>query len=439
MSRPQRLTRAGVVLFTTVAVGAVGAPALAASTGTASVSGSRITFKAAVERGNSVTITRSGRTVTIDDRVKIKPGKGCKAVKGDRTKVRCTTKKNPAEVAAYLYDGNDTLVNRTSIRTTVSAGPGNDRITGGSGNDRLVGDSGNDRIWGGAGHDSLDGGSGHDIVDGGSGNDRIGAQTGNDKVYGGSGNDTLSGGSGDDRVVGGDGNDTLNADSGNDSLDGGAGHDRLVAGTGNDKLWGGSGNDRLFGNDGNDLLYAADGNDHLDGGAGDDGLYGEAGNDRLVGDRGNDREYGGTGNDTFDQNVRIGTDSDLFVGGAGQDLVTYEKRTENLYISNDGRTGDDGASNWYPNADEPDTGYRFVSYEKDTISADVEDLTGGRGGDAIKGNYDPNVLRGTYGLDDISGGGANDRLYGSFILDGGDGIDLCRGEHQSGKFYCELD
>jgi Ca2+-binding RTX toxin-like protein len=370
MARTSWPARIGVTLLTTIAVGAVGTPALAATTGTASVSGTKITFKAGSQKNNAVTFTRSGRTITINDRVKIKAGKGCKAVKGDNTKVRCTTKKNPTQITAHLGDRTDTLANKTTLKFYGYGGSGDDKLFGGNGSDRLYGDSGNDRIWGYGGNDSIDAGTGNDIVDAGTGNDRIAAGTGTDKVYG------------------------------------------------------GTGNDRVYGNDGNDQLHGGAGNDHLDGGAGDDKLYGDAGNDRLLGDRGNDKEYGGSGNDTFDQNTRIGDDSDLFVGGTGQDLVTYEKRTENLVLTNDDGIGDDGANSYFFD----DIHYSRFSYEKDTISADVENLTGGSGQDLIGGNSDDNVINGGAGKsNELFGGGGDDVIRGAGYLEGGSGRDRLYG------------
>ncbi|WP_433827623.1 hypothetical protein ACQP2E_37250 [Actinoplanes sp. CA-015351] len=70
------------MLLATMTAGAIGAPAMAASTGAASVSSTTVTYQAGLRKINAVTLTRSGRTVTIDDRVTIKAGKGCKRVKG---------------------------------------------------------------------------------------------------------------------------------------------------------------------------------------------------------------------------------------------------------------------------------------------------------------------------------------------------------------------
>src|SRR3954454_13789602 len=105
LSRPTWLARVSLSLLTTIGVGALAAaPAEAASTGVASVvESTKVQYKAAKGKQNKVVITRSGRTITIDDKAAIKPGKGCKQVKGDKTKVRCTTGKTPTRVRAYTY------------------------------------------------------------------------------------------------------------------------------------------------------------------------------------------------------------------------------------------------------------------------------------------------------------------------------------------------
>ncbi|MBB2945650.1 Ca2+-binding RTX toxin-like protein [Actinoplanes lutulentus] len=383
MSHSPWLARIGVSLITTVAVGAVAAPASAAPAGVASVSGtSKIVFKAAPGKANSINFSQSGRTITINDSVPLKAGKGCKPVKGDKTKVKCTTKKAPTQITAHLGDKNDALSNRTKINFFGYAGTGDDKLYGGPGYDRLVGDSGNDRIWGGAGNDSLDGSTGNDQIDGGAGtdkvygsagSDRLTGGAGNDYVYGGTGNDTLYGGAGNDRVVGEVGHDVINGEAGNDSLDGGAGNDRVLGGTGDDKL------------------------------------YGSDGDDELRGDDGNDKEYGGAGNDRFVQATTTKVDADLFAGGTGKDEVTYAKRETGVTISNNGVAGDDGTMAY-------EAGKTYQA-EHDTISTDIEVLVGGDGSDRILGGPDNDFLYGMLSSDYLNGGAGDDYLNG-----GGTGI-----------------
>src|SRR3954453_23086067 len=76
-------------------------PAWAASAGLAQVVGTKtVQFNALLGQSNALVITISGRTVTLDDRVALKPGRGCKKV--DSTKVKCTTSKATAKLSVAL-------------------------------------------------------------------------------------------------------------------------------------------------------------------------------------------------------------------------------------------------------------------------------------------------------------------------------------------------
>src|SRR6188508_2036217 len=96
MSRTTLAAAGLALLATTAAVGLAAAPAQASAGGLASVYATvKVQYKAAKGKQNKVVITRAGNTITIDDVVAVKAGKGCKKVKGDKTKVRCTTRKAP--------------------------------------------------------------------------------------------------------------------------------------------------------------------------------------------------------------------------------------------------------------------------------------------------------------------------------------------------------
>ncbi|MEU4419991.1 calcium-binding protein [Actinoplanes sp. NPDC024001] len=301
-------------LLSTAGLGLVAAPAQAAALGEVSLhpgpDGSYVRYVAAKNATNKVVITRSGNTVTIDDRVKIKAGTDCTAVKGDKTKVRCTSP-DTTEVRMWLFDKGDAAVNRTSLMLNVYGGSGNDSITGGSQRDLLRGESGNDKIWG---------------------------QGGRDKLYGDSGSD------------------------------------RLYGGTGIDDIYNGNGTDVVYGNSGSDRLHGSDGD-------------------------GNDKLYGGTGNDQF-MPARNVDGADLFVGNSGTDAVHYWWRDLPVSADLDGAKGDDGAKG-----------------ERDTISADIENLSGGQGHDVLRGDKGRNVIRGQWGNDRIYGGGGNDTLDGESTND----------------------
>jgi Ca2+-binding RTX toxin-like protein len=454
MVSSQRMAHLSVALLTAIAVSAVGTPAMAASSGVASVSGGTVTYKAAKQRRNTVVVTKSVRTITIDDRVTVRPGKGCKRVKGDKTKVRCTTPETPTAIKVYLGDGNDTFKNKSKIKSFAYGGSGHDQLTGGSGADRLVGDSGNDKIWGGSGDDSLDGGTGHDVIKGGAGNDRIWGQSGNDRLLGDVGHDVLSGGAGNDVLTGQAGNDKEYGDSGNDTftqvsagrvdadvLKGGAGRDTVSYATRTKTVWVSTGdikaddgqsgeNDTvhpdvevltggpawdvlrghtLYGNDGKDalygtLLYGGNGDDKLYGTSGDDRLYGGAGNDELNGWSGDDLLEGGTGNDFLGgDDTELETSNpigrDVIRGGPGTDYVSYNGHSKPVTVNLDGLANDGQAG------------------ENDLVGADVENINGSWQSDVLTGNDAANYINGASGDDVIRGGGGNDTLYGNLGAD----------------------
>ncbi|GAA3947387.1 calcium-binding protein [Actinoplanes auranticolor] len=285
------LTVAGVTAAAVASTAFFAVPAQAASAGLAKVVGSStVQFNALLGKSNGLTITISGRTVTLNDKVAIKAGKGCKAVKGDKTKVKCKTKKKTSRLSVALGDKNDWVLNKTSVYMLADGGSGTDKLTGGSAADQLQGGTGNDKLYGRGGIDTLFGGSGNDHLAGGAGNDRIDAGPGTDKAYGEAGND---------EILGGSGNDTLSGAAGIDGIEGGAGNDTITGAAGNDVLVGDAGNDRITGSTGDDVVYGDAGNDWLAGDAGKDIVLGEAGNDTVAGGDGNDYLFGKAGNDTI--------------------------------------------------------------------------------------------------------------------------------------------
>ncbi|SNY04127.1 calcium-binding protein [Paractinoplanes atraurantiacus] len=311
----------------TITAGAVAAPAQAATiAGTVSVERSTIVAYVA-ELGtarHNVSITRSGRTVTVDDSVPLKAGKGCVAVSGDRTKARCTL--NPTWLRVVLGGYNDVLVNRTDLSMTANGGAGNDRITGGPKRDILTGNLGADAIWGLGGNDTIEDVYGGNALSGGDGDDTIMGGWGNDRLYGGNGDDELNGFLGNDIEDGGPGADHFSQNddpvrSDADAFVGGPGLDYVsyrfrtkpvtadadavrgddgvpgehdTIGTSVEAIEGGHGNDRLIGTSRSDYLYGLEGNDVINGYAGNDFLFGGAGRDSVNGGVGTDQcERGG--------------------------------------------------------------------------------------------------------------------------------------------------
>lgn len=403
MARFVWLPRAALVLLTTVSAGALAAPAQAATTGVASVVAStKVQFKAANGKQNQVAVTRTRNTITIDDRVVIKAGKGCKAVKGDKTKVKCTTRKAPTQVLVYTYDKADSIRNETSVPVYADGGTGNDEVLGGSGADELHGWTGADRIYGRGGEDHIWG------------------WTGSNTIYGGAAKDTIWGGSSVDYIYGEGGKDEIFGDAGNDRIHGGAERDWLIGEAGNDSIWG---------DDADDYLYGSAGDDILSGGNGLDELYPDDGHDRVYGGPGGDRisAYAINGE---------GVGADYYSGGGGHDWLTYGSYfTKAVTVDADGVTGDDGAKG-----------------ERDTVATDIEAITGGSGDDVIVGRPGGDNLSGGPGDDSLYGGGGADFLDGDDgddylssndddkapdSLNGGDGDDECLPGDQDYSFNCE--
>ncbi|MEV4345030.1 calcium-binding protein [Actinoplanes sp. NPDC049596] len=173
-------------------------PAQAASTAVAYTVadqyGDVIVYKAATGKANRVVVA-SGPPyyISIDDKFPIRAGKGCKAVKGDRTRVLCGAGELTERVQVSTFDRGDSIVNKTRLRLIAYGGTGNDTIRGSSSGDVIHGGSGADTAYGNGGPDALHGEAGNDALYGGAGNDRL---------FGGPGKDKLRGGPGKNHVVG---------------------------------------------------------------------------------------------------------------------------------------------------------------------------------------------------------------------------------------------
>ncbi|MBG0560912.1 calcium-binding protein [Actinoplanes aureus] len=314
-----RLAQVGVALLTAAGIGAVAVPAQAASTGIARVKGGdEVHYIAGSNLTNKVVVTRSGRVVTIDDRVPIRAGAGCKAVKGDRTKVRCTVRNKSVSgktVVVQLGNKNDSFINRTPFSSIGYGGSGSDSLTGGRGADHFRGESGKDKLVGAGGRDLLYGNGGDDRLSGGDERDSVHGGNGNDVMTGNNGPDLLNGGPGDDNQYGGAGDDDFwTWGSGTDGADlylGGSGRDKIqyiartqpirvdldgakgddgaagehdTVGADIEDIRGGSGDDILVGNGSANRLDGVLGNDRIFGGDGRDQLLGDSGNDYLSGE-----------------------------------------------------------------------------------------------------------------------------------------------------------
>ncbi|WIM96369.1 calcium-binding protein [Actinoplanes oblitus] len=231
MRRPVAISLIAVAL-----IGFAATPAQAAGTGTVSVvQSTKVRYWAAAGQRNRVVITRSGTTVTIDDVYAIKAGTGCKRVRGDRTRVRCTLATAPTQVIVWAGDRNDRITNDSDLRLDANGERGSDVIVGGPRRDRIEGDTGNDRIYGRGGRDSLNGFEGDDYIDAGAGYDFISAGPGDDVLHGGSEDDFIYGEAGDDTLYGDAGGDYLNGDDGSADARDKRGRDVLYGGAGDDQ------------------------------------------------------------------------------------------------------------------------------------------------------------------------------------------------------------
>ncbi len=260
----------------------------------------------------------------------------------------------------------------TQSVTSAATDPVGDFITGTAGPDQgvnsLNGTAFSDRIQGLAGADTLNGAGGSDVLEGGAGAD------------------TLNGGTGDDLLFGDGGGDVLNGDAGNDTLTGGAGNDDVNGGAGNDTI-----------------LYAmGDGNDAMNGGADTDTLTitGGADDDVL------DVRFSGV------RQIEGGNVTNVEVINAnlqgGSDTLNYSTTVAAVAIAVNLSTG-------------VASGFNQI--------ANIENVTGGQGGDNIVGSAGANVLAGLQGADTIDGAGGDDVIAattgdGNDNYNGGAGIDF---------------
>ena len=189
-------------------------------------------------------------------------------------------------------------------------------------------------------------------------------------------------------LVGGDDEDVLRGGSGADYISGMDGPDLISGGPGSDRL----------GADASPLTFPPmtdAGEDVIRGGPGNDVLRGGLDDDRLDGGAGDDEEHGSDGHDIFLQGTQANGSDHLF-GGEDRDEARYQARRSAVRVTLDNKRND-GA-----NGERDSVGFKL----------DLEDVTGGRGDDVIKGSKAANVLAGRAGGD---------------LLVGKAGIDICIG------------
>jgi len=325
----------------------------------------------------------------------------------DAVKIRGSGSADTITLGADGIAFNTDTVNDVTVANAdsfvVSLGAGNDIFSGSGGYGTGLTFASIITAYGGDGNDVMTGGTGADVLSGGAGNDTLRGATDAalDVVA-----DALNGDDGDDTF------DAGNASNGGDTFNGGAGTDtvsyalRTVAVV---VTVGAGAND---GESGETDSVAADietvtggaGNDTLTGGALAETLNGGAGDDTLTGGDGNDILNGNNGDDTFLAGVATADGADVYNGGAGIDVVSYTARTAGVTASIDGIANDGETS----------------ASEGDNVKADVEDLTGGAGGDTLTGSASANTLTGGLGDDVLSGLAGNDVFDEGAVTSGAD-------------------
>lgn len=334
-------------------------------------------------------------------------------------------------ISVWGDDGDDILINDSSVPVVFRGGAGNDRLQGGSGADQLYGDAGNDQLSGGDGDDVLDGGVGNDQLAGGAGNDQLtggpasGSDADDDTLSGDAGDDTLDGGIGNDRLAGGAGRDLLRGGSGDDSLDGGRDADVLFGGAGNDSLIGGDGNDQLDGEADDDFLQGGRGADQLQGGLGNDRLWGGLGDDVLLGGTGDDILYGGEDLTVTSLTGVTRWGADKLVGGQGNDTL-YASAGAAPTVNGIGEAkqlfGDDEMDSATGSSDIiwGDVGDDLIvagAGDDDIHAFDGHDrIDAGRGNDRVDAGAGDDLVVGGAGADDLEGGLGRDVIWGGQAL-----------------------
>jgi Ca2+-binding RTX toxin-like protein len=273
----------------------------------------------------------------------------------------------------------------------------------------LFGSDGDDILAGLGGADNLSGGDGFDTIDysasgaavsvnlgaGLSGGDADGDLiNGIEAVIGSKFGDTLQGTAGNNAITGGLGDDNVNGNDGADILDGGAGIDTLSydGATMGVTVTLGAANVQTKGVGGwaeGDLIKNFE---NLSGGLGNDVLTGNAQANIIKGYNGDDTIDGGLGNDILNGEIGINTVSYASMTGAVTVSLALQGSQQN--------TGAAGL----------DTLLNFTN------------LTGGKGNDTLRGDFQQNVIDGGAGDDLIEGREGADTLLGGSNAAAGDTV-----------------
>jgi Ca2+-binding RTX toxin-like protein len=165
------------------------------------------------------------------------------------------------------------------------------------------------------------------------------------------------------------------------------------------------------------IITGTNGPDTLTGTTEADEIFGLAGDDVLRGLEGNDRITPGDGTDFID-------------GGPGNDTVIYSDSGQGWTIDLQGESATNGIINEALVSIENATGSRQADIIRGTSGNN--DLFGGEGNDRLEGRGGNDDLRGGSGNDFLLGGDGVDRF------DGGDGVDTVSWEDQPGSIIVDL-
>jgi Ca2+-binding RTX toxin-like protein len=229
----------------------------------------------------------------------------------------------------YLFDKNS-FFKADTIDYTFLPNAGNMTVYCGAGDDYVITGKGNDIVFLGEGNNTYDstGGSGFGLFDfynspaGGLG------FTGNDIIYAGSGNDIIATGTGNDVIYAGEGNNRIQANAGNNIIYAGAGNDNILTASGDDLIFAGEGNNNIVGSGGSDTVYLGGGNDQLQ------FNYYADGSDPLRIDK--KIIYAGEGNNSMFTNYYGVAATFIYYGGAGDDAVSVDASTNNIFYLGEG-------------------------------------------------------------------------------------------------------
>jgi Ca2+-binding RTX toxin-like protein len=327
-----------------------------------------------------------------------------------------------------LGNTGDDLINAGSSGTTVRGGLGDDTVSSAQGGDSLRGGAGDDVFldFGAGSGDTLDGGVGlnfaqnnpmdmmsniYEVFDPSTPPPSPGSSPGAaapaaevpPSVPAGSVTDQVSA-SGELLIFGTTGNDSILVTSDGTNIDITANNVSLaplaLASLTGIRVHGDAGNDTITIDQSvtlNSTLLGNGGNDSLTGGGGSNVEIGQAGNDTLTGGAATNLLIGGS-RAPFSSTP---AGNDVYVGGSGFSIADFSRRTDSMFLSNDGK---------------PDSGDAGLG-ETATIMPSVPGIWGGTGADTIVGTQPGEFLSGGGGPDSITGGGPDDLLVGGLGKD----------------------